>query len=76
MEEEMFTLVDRRYDVSGPALKRARRALGLSRAKFAERCGWHGSYQQKLEDAARTAVSESTKLVIEGALRGKTYPPR
>jgi len=65
----MFTLVDQRYKLDGPALMRARLEKNLTLTKFAEACAWSPAYQWKLEGHEIESISEATKNVIEDVLK-------
>lgn len=68
----MFKLTDTRYRINGRKLAQAREAMGLNQSQFAYACDWSSSYQWQLENGRVDAVSEATKNVIEGVLKGQT----
>jgi len=65
----MFKIVDRRYAIDGRKLQLAREEKGLNKSEFAYICGWTAGYQWQIENGEHYTVSESTKNVIESALK-------
>lgn len=58
-----------RYRIDGHALAQARILAGLSRRAFAEKAGWHPSYQQKLETGNVITVGFEVGQTIAQVLR-------
>ena len=65
----MFELIDQRYKIDSCKLRLAREKCNMNMSQFAYACGWSCSYQWRLENNCVATISESTKKVIEGALK-------
>jgi len=67
--KEIFPVRELRYCIDPFYLCQIREELGISRKEFATRCGWHVSYQRKLESGIIKTVGLDNAEVLLQAIQ-------